>query len=40
MHPPCPDIDAPVICDGGRIYPNLCVANDHKAKNCVPYGPI
>jgi hypothetical protein len=34
----CPLIYAPVICDGGKIYPNQCVADQHHAKNCVPYG--
>jgi hypothetical protein len=34
----CPAIYAPVICDGGKVYPNQCVANQHHAKNCVPYG--
>ena len=33
----CPLIYAPVICDKGRIYPNQCVADQHHAKNCVPY---
>jgi len=36
--PVCPQIYAPVICDGGKIYPNQCVADRHHAKNCVPYG--
>jgi hypothetical protein len=36
--PVCPLIYAPVICDGGKIYPNQCVADRHHAKNCVPYG--
>lgn len=34
----CPQIYAPVICDGGKIYPNQCEADRHHAKNCVPYG--
>ena len=34
----CPLIYAPVICDGGKIYSNLCLAERHHAKNCVPYG--
>lgn len=34
----CPLIYAPVICDGGKIYSNLCLAEAHHAKNCVPYG--
>ncbi len=36
--PVCPQIYAPVICDGGKIYPNQCEADRHHAKNCVPYG--
>ena len=36
--PLCPLIYAPVICDGGKIYPNQCEADRHHAKNCVPYG--
>ena len=34
----CPLIYAPVICDGGKTYPNQCVADQHHAKNCVPAG--
>jgi len=34
----CPQIYAPVICDHGKIYPNQCEADQHHAKNCVPYG--
>lgn len=34
----CPAIYAPVICDNGNVYPNQCVADQHHAKNCVPYG--
>jgi hypothetical protein len=34
----CADIDAPVICDGGRVYSNPCVANCFHATGCVPYG--
>ena len=36
----CPDIYAPVKCSNGKTYPNLCVANCQKAKNCVPTGDI
>ncbi len=36
--PKCPLIYAPVICDGGKVYPNQCEADRHHAKNCVPYG--
>jgi len=36
----CPLIYAPVICDHGQTYPNLCVANCHHAKNCVPTGGV
>ena len=35
--PRCPQIWAPGICDGGKIYPNQCVADSRHAKNCVPY---
>ena len=34
----CPLIYAPVICDNGKTYPNLCYAEQHHAKNCVPAG--
>ena len=34
----CADIDAPVICKGGRIYDNACVAARFQATGCVPYG--
>ncbi|HEV8337979.1 MAG TPA: hypothetical protein VGR67_16330 [Candidatus Polarisedimenticolia bacterium] len=34
----CPQIYAPVICDNGKVYPNQCVADQHHAKHCVPYG--
>ena len=34
----CPLIYAPVICDHGKTYPNLCYAEQHHAKNCVPLG--
>ena len=34
----CPAIYAPVICDNGKVYPNQCYADQHHAKNCVPYG--
>lgn len=32
----CPMVYAPVKCDNGKTYSNLCVANCNKAKNCVP----
>jgi len=32
----CPDVYAPVVCDNGQTYPNLCVANCKHAKNCEP----
>ncbi len=35
---PCPKIYAPVICDGGKIFPNQCEADKKHAKNCVPLG--
>jgi hypothetical protein len=34
----CADIDAPVICKGGHVYYNACVAACLGATNCVPYG--
>jgi len=34
----CADIDAPVICKGGKIYYNMCVASCFQATGCVPYG--
>lgn len=34
----CAPLDAPVICKGGKIYSNLCVANCFGATQCVPYG--
>lgn len=34
----CANIDAPVICDGGKIYINPCVAACFHATHCVPYG--
>jgi len=36
----CPLIYAPVVCDKGKVYPNLCVAECHNAKNCVPTGGL
>jgi hypothetical protein len=32
----CPQVYAPVVCDNGQTYPNLCVANCQRARNCVP----
>ena len=32
----CPQVYSPVTCDNGKTYPNLCVANCKRAKNCVP----
>ena len=34
----CPLIYAPVVCDHNKTYPNLCEAEQHHAKNCVPLG--
>jgi hypothetical protein len=34
----CANLDAPVICKGGKIYPNPCVAACFNATNCRPYG--
>lgn len=36
----CPQIWAPVICRGDKIYPNQCFADKAHAKDCVPYGDI
>jgi len=38
--PVCPQIWAPVICDGGKIYPNQCEADRKHAKNCEPYDGL
>jgi len=32
----CPKLYAPVICDNGKIYPNLCYAECRNAEGCVP----
>ncbi|HEX4824404.1 MAG TPA: hypothetical protein VFV19_08830 [Candidatus Polarisedimenticolaceae bacterium] len=34
----CAPLDAPVICKGGKIYANMCVASCFGATGCVPYG--
>jgi hypothetical protein len=34
----CPKIYAPVICNGGKVFPNQCVADCRHAKGCVPLG--
>ena len=34
----CADLDAPVICKGGKVYSNPCVAACFGATGCVPYG--
>jgi len=36
----CPLIYAPVQCDNGTVYPNLCVAECHNGRNCVPTGEL
>jgi hypothetical protein len=36
----CPLIYAPVLCDNGKVYPNLCVAECHNGRNCVPTGEL
>lgn len=36
----CPKIYGPVKCDNGKTYVNLCEAQCHNAKNCVPTGEI
>jgi hypothetical protein len=33
----CPRLYAPVICDDGKVYVNMCYAEKHHAENCVPY---
>jgi len=35
----CPMVYAPVVCDDGKTYSNLCVAKCHHAHGCVPAGP-
>jgi len=32
----CPQVYAPVVCDNGQTYPNLCVANCKHATGCEP----
>ena len=34
----CPDIYAPVKCNGGKVYVNQCQACCAGATNCVPLG--
>jgi hypothetical protein len=34
----CAPLDAPVICKGGKIFTNMCVANCAGATQCKPYG--
>ena len=34
----CANLDNPVICNGGKVYPNPCVAACFGATGCVPYG--
>jgi hypothetical protein len=34
----CPMIYAPVICKGGKIFSNQCLADCRHAKDCVPLG--
>jgi len=33
----CANDDNPVICKGGNIYPNPCVAHCFHASGCKPY---
>ena len=33
----CADLDNPVICKGGKIYSNPCVAACFHATGCKPY---
>lgn len=35
----CPDVFAPVICDNGKGYENICYARCDHAKHCVPAEP-
>ena len=32
----CPKVYAPVVCDNGKTYSNLCLANCKNATGCVP----
>ena len=34
----CANLDAPVICKGGKVYPNPCVAACFNATHCRPSG--
>ncbi len=34
----CPKIYAPVVCKGGKVFSNQCVADCRNAKDCVPLG--
>ena len=36
----CPKVYAPVVCAKGKTYPNQCVADCRRAKNCVPAGTL
>jgi hypothetical protein len=39
----CPMVYAPVVCDNGKTYSNLCVARCAHAKGCEPiplYPPL
>ena len=36
----CPQVYAPVICDKGKVFPNQCVADCRRSKNCEPLGVI
>lgn len=35
----CPDLVAPVVCDGGCGYQNICIARCAGATNCIGIGP-
>lgn len=35
----CPDLYAPVVCDNGCRYSNICVAKCAGATNCIGVGP-
>jgi hypothetical protein len=36
----CPKIYAPVVCKGGKVYSNQCVADCRNARDCEPLGTL
>ena len=34
----CPQVYAPVVCSNGKTYPNQCVADCRRARDCEPAG--